>query len=142
MQTAAVVTILCLPLLIVSTAQSRAVEYKAGQVWTTQYGPTVVTILKVENLPKVGKVVHVRIDKVLMFRCEGLEPSSVIQHLAFQEKMLRGGLVSLVKKNSDLPDSYFTEYQKWEQQQDHVPLNVPIQQIIRDAALPGPIICN
>ena len=66
----------------------------------------------------------------------------VAQHLAFREKMLRGGLVDLVKENADLPDSYFEEYRKWESQQNHLLLKVPIQQVIRNAGLPGPIICN
>jgi len=41
----------------------RATDYKLGQVWTMKQGIT-VTILAIEDVPKVGRVVHVRVDKI------------------------------------------------------------------------------
>jgi hypothetical protein len=135
-------TVSLLFLLIIPTAESRTVEYKPGQVWKTSFSPALVTILKVEDLPKVGKVVHVRIDNLPNVGCESLEFTGSIQHLAFTEKMLRGGLVALIKDNADLPNSYFDEYRIWEKQEKHQFTKVPIEQIILGASLPGPIICN
>jgi hypothetical protein len=128
---------------IVSTAESKTVEYKPGQVWKTPFGgATVVTILKIENLPKLGKIVHVRIDKLPNIGCGGLEFTQSIQHLAFAEKMLRGGLTDLIEENAELPDSYFDEYRQWEKQQKHELVKIPIQQFILNASSPGPRICN
>jgi hypothetical protein len=129
-------------LLIVPIAQSKTVEYKPGQVWKTSFGATVVTILKIENLPNVGMIIHVRIDKLPNIGCEGLEFTNSIQHLAFTEKMLRGGLIGLIKENAELPDSYFDEYRQWEKQQNHELVKMPIQQFILRASVPGPMICN
>jgi hypothetical protein len=41
----------------------KMVEYRPGQAWITDHSIT-VTILAIEDVHKVGKVVHVRIDKI------------------------------------------------------------------------------
>ena len=91
----------------------KIVEYKAGQVWKTPFGPT-VTILKVEELPKLGKVVHVRVDKVPDGSCGSVQLTKSIEHLALTEKMLRKSALDLVNENTDLPDSYLDGYREWE----------------------------
>jgi len=129
-------------LLIVPAAQSKTVEYKRGQVWKTIFGPTVVIILKVEELPKIGKIIHVWTDKLPNVGCESLEFTRSIQHLAFTEKMLNGGLIKPIKENADLPDSYFDDHKEWEKKEIHGLSEAPIQQVILSASLPGPAICN
>ena len=42
-----------------SDNQTKKLELKSGQVWKTASGETVI-ILKIEDLPKIGRVIHVR----------------------------------------------------------------------------------
>lgn len=117
-------------------------EYKAGQVWKMPFGPT-VTILKVEELPKLGKVVHLRVDKVPDGSCGSVQLTKSIEHLALTEKMVRKSALALVNENTDLPDSYLDAYREWEKQKKHEVLKVPIQEaILSVSTLPGPMICN
>jgi len=51
-------------------------------------GPT-VTILEVEDVPKVGKVVHVRIDNVPVSSCGSIQLTTTIEHMALAEKVMR-----------------------------------------------------
>jgi len=120
----------------------KIVEYKAGQVWKTPFGPT-VTILKVEELSKLGKVVHVRVDKVPDGSCGSVQFTKSIEHLALTEKMMRKSALDLVNENTDLPDSYLDAYREWEKQKKHVVLKLPIQEaILSVSTFPGPMICN
>jgi hypothetical protein len=123
-------------------SQLTTVEYKTGQVWKTGFGPT-VTILKVEDLSKIGKVIHVRIDNVPDGTCGPVQLTKSIEHLALTEKMVRRSAIDLVEKNADLPDSYFDAYRKWEQQKKRDVLKVTIQEaILSTEGLPAPMICN
>jgi|GEM_PF-3360033 len=122
--------------------QSKIVEYKPGQVWETGSGPT-VTVLKVEELPKFGKVVHVRVDNVPNGSCGAVQLTKSINHLALTDKMMRRSEIYFVKEDSNLPESYFDAYREWEKQKKHKVLEVPIQKAILSAStLPGPMICN
>jgi hypothetical protein len=123
-------------------SNSKTIEYKPGQVWETGFGPT-VTILKVEELPKVGSVVHVRIDNVPVQNCGGFHLTRTIEHMALAEKVMRKGATTLVKDGVDLPDSYFEAYRKWEKQKKREVTKVPIQEAVFRSSEPlGPIICN
>ena len=51
----------------------KTVEYRPGQVWITDQG-IAVTILAIENARRVGKVVHVRIDKIPFQSCGDIHP--------------------------------------------------------------------
>ena len=123
-------------------ASSRAVEYKPGQVWKTDLGAT-VTVLKVEDVHKVGKVVHVRIDNILLQSCGDVHLTTGIDHIALTETMMRKNALDLMKSNVDLPNSYFEAYTKWEKQKKHQILKVPLQEAIRSVVtLPGPMNCD
>jgi hypothetical protein len=125
-----------------SDSNSKTIEYKPGQVWETGFGPT-VTILKVEELPKFGKVVHVRVDNIPVQNCGGFHLTRTIEHMALTEKMMRKGATDLIKDNVDLPDPYFDAYRKWEGQKKREVIKVPIQKAIVKSGEPlGPIICN
>ncbi|MFZ0279464.1 MAG: hypothetical protein WA254_13900 [Candidatus Sulfotelmatobacter sp.] len=120
----------------------KTIEYKSGQVWKTGFGP-IVTILKIEELPKVGRVVHVRVDNVPVQNCGGFQLTRTIEHMALAEKVMTKGVTKLIKDNVDLPDSYFEAYRKWEKQKKREVVKVPIQEaVLRSSAPLGPIICN
>ena len=72
-----VLGILLLASVPTAMAQSRtdnsnlnSAEYRAGQLWTTGQGIT-VTVLAIEDVHRVGKVVHVRIDKISISELRG-----------------------------------------------------------------------
>jgi hypothetical protein len=123
-------------------ANSKAPIYKAGQVWTMGRDIT-VTILATEDVHKIGKVVHVRVDKIPLQSCGEVHLTRAIEHLAVTEKMmLKSGLV-LSKDNADLPESSVEAYRKWEEQKKHQVAEVPLQEaIFSHGEVLGPMICN
>jgi len=128
------------------TAQTRtngshlqSVDYKPGQVWTMSQGIT-LTILAVEDVPKAGKVVHVRVDKIPI--CGDIHLTTAIEHLAVTQKMmLKSGLV-LLRDNIELPESSIEEYRNWQTQKKHLIIKVPLQTIFGQGSVPAPMICN
>jgi hypothetical protein len=123
-------------------SNSKTIEYKPGQVWETGFGP-IVTILKIEELPKVGRVVHVRIDNVPVRNCGGFHLARTIEHMALAEKVMTKGVTNLIKDNVDLPDSYFEAYRKWEKRKKREVVKVSMQEAVFRSSDPlGPIICN
>jgi hypothetical protein len=119
-----------------------SVEYRAGQLWTTGQGIT-VTVLAIEDVHRVGKVVHVRIDKIPYQSCGDIHLTRAIEHIALTEKMMQKSELVLSKDNIDLPESSIDAYRKWEEQKKHQILKVPIQKaILTDGDAMGPMICN
>src|SRR5689334_11627106 len=82
----------------------KSLDYKPGQVWTMNQGIT-VTVLAVEDVHRVGKVVHVRIDKIPWPSCGGFRLTRAIDHLAVTEKMMLKSALTFSKDKVDLPDS-------------------------------------
>lgn len=118
-----------------------SMEYKPGQVWTMNQNIT-VTILAVENVHRVGKVIHIRIDKIPWQSCGDIHLTRAIEHLAVAEKMmLKSGLV-LTKDDADLPQSSVEAYRKWQMQKKHEIIKVPLQKAIFDEGIVPPMICN
>lgn len=118
-------------------------EYRPGQVWSTDLGAT-ITVLAVEDLHKLGKIVHVRIDKIPISSCGKVHLTTAIPHIALTEKAMQKSTRNLVKDNLELPDSYFDEYKKWEANKKHEVLKAPLQREIYKASLSGSgvMICN
>ena len=125
-----------------SAGQDAQVEYKAGQVWQYVGGEATITVLKVDDLPKFGRVIHVRADNVPVSACAGLHLTRAIEHVALTEKMMRKSSGSLVRENADLPDSYFESYRLWQKQKKpEVLKNQTMTDVIRRTA-DLPLICN
>jgi hypothetical protein len=116
--------------------------YKSGQVWVMDQG-IAVTILAVEDVHKVGKVVHVRVDKIPFQSCGDVHLTRAIEHLAVTEKMmLKSGLL-LSKENADLPESSIEAYRKWQAQKKPEIAKTPLQEAILTLGdVRGPMICN
>jgi hypothetical protein len=119
-----------------------SVEYRAGQLWTTGQGIT-ITVLAIEDVHRVGKVVHVRIDKIPYQSCGDIHLTRAIEHIALTEKMMRKSELVLSKDNIDLPESSIDVYRKWEEQKKRQIFKVPIQKaILTEGDVMGPMICN
>ena len=120
----------------------KTVEYRPGQVWITDQGIT-VTILAIEDAHRVGKVVHVRIDKIPFQSCGDIHLTRAIEHLALTEKMMRKSGLVLSKDNVVLPESSIDAYRQWEERKKHEVVKVPIQKaILTEGNELGPMICN
>jgi hypothetical protein len=120
----------------------KPIVFKLGQVWTMDQGIT-VTILAVEDIHKVGKVVHVRLDNIPWQSCGNFHLTRAIEHIAVTEQMLvNSGLVSS-KQNVSLPQSSIEAYRKWQGQKKHEIVKAPLPVLIREqGTAPGPMICN
>jgi hypothetical protein len=100
--------------------ENRINGYKAGQVWNykTRKGEegSFVTILKVEEYPKDGTVIHVAVDQVNMTgQRTGKFFGHTIGHMPFSEEALKESVTQLKKEMSSLPE--FEEgYNNWKEQ--------------------------
>jgi len=116
--------------------------YKIGQVWTNRQALT-VTILAIEDVRKVGRIVHVRIDRIPVQTCGNLQLTRSIEYLAVTEKMMRASGLDLLKDNVDLPESSIEAFRTWQLNKKHEIAKVPIQKaILPSGPQIGPMICN
>ena len=119
----------------------KSVEYKTGQVWTTNQNIS-VTILAIEDVHRVGRVVHVRVDKIPWQSCGDIHLTRAIEHLAVTEKMMLKSALVLTKDNADLAESSVEAYRKWQTQKKREIAKVPLQKAISDEGIVPPMICN
>jgi len=99
--------------------QPKVVEdptYKPGQVWKYKTRPgdddSTITILRVESTPKLGIIVHVKIDKFKLENCAGNKGDSTMDHAPFAKAAIDKSVVKLLRTEKDIPD--FDEgYKDW-----------------------------
>jgi hypothetical protein len=116
-------------------------DFKLGQVWTMNQAVT-VTILAIEEVHKIGKVVHVRVDNIPWQSCGDFHLTRTIEHIAVTEKMLvKSGLV-LSKENTDLPPSSIEAYREWQGQKKHEIAKAPLPTLLQAQGFEPPMICN
>ena len=123
------------------SSNPKSVDYKPGQVWMLNQEIS-VTILAVEDVHRVGKVVHVRVDKIPWQSCGDVHLTRTIEHLAVTEKMMLKSALVLKNGNADLPESSVEAYRKWQTQKKHEIAKVPLQMAILDESSVPPMICN
>lgn len=91
-------------------------KYAPGQVWSYKARPgesaSTVTILRVETLPKVGVVIHVRVDGIQFKNCTGGPAPNQIGHAPFTKQAIDQSVLRLLRTDSTIPD-YETGYQDW-----------------------------
>ena len=123
------------------SSNPKIVDHKPGQQWTMNQDIT-VTILAIEDVHRVGKVIHVRVDNIPWQSCGEIHLTRAIEHLAVTEKMMLKSALVLSKDNVDLPESSIEAYRKWEGEKKHQISKVPLQKaILAEASIP-PMICN
>jgi len=90
-------------------------KFRPGQVWQyktrSHERSSTLTILKVESLPNVGTIIHIRVDKVRLRNCtSGPEPDN-FQHMPFARDAIERSVTKVVSTGS-VPD--FQEgYDEW-----------------------------
>jgi hypothetical protein len=91
-------------------------KYKPGQVWSYKTRPgestSTITILRIESLPKVGEIVHVRIEGFRFTNCTGGPAPSTIQHVPIARAALDDSVVALLRTEATVPD-YEAGYNTW-----------------------------
>jgi hypothetical protein len=126
-----------------AAARPAPVEYKAGQSWRYANGNgPIITVLKAEDLPKIGRVIHVRVDNIPVPGCAGIHLTTSIEHIAVTEKIMRKSVHDLLREDTDLPDSYFDGYRDWQKQKKPpIMKDKTISEVVRMKA-DVPLICN
>ena len=83
-------------------------RYSPGQVWSYRTRPgensSTVTILHVENLPKLGVIIHVRIDDIQLRNCTGGPAPTTIEHAPFTKAAIDKSVIRELKTISPIPE--------------------------------------
>ncbi|WP_415773728.1 hypothetical protein [Pseudomonas sp. LB3P38] len=89
-------------------AFSASKELKVGDIWAYKNRPgedgSTLTILKIENYPKLGKVVHIRVDGFRMINPVTGNEFNDMPHLPFQAKTLERSITHRVGETAEIPD--------------------------------------
>lgn len=107
--------LLCGALWTVS-AFSAAKEFRVGDIWAYNNRPgedgSTLTILKVENYPKLGEVVHIRVDGFRMANPVTGGEFNEMPHLPFQAKALARSITHRIGQSPEVPD-FSQGYAAW-----------------------------
>jgi hypothetical protein len=91
-------------------------KYSPGQVWSYKARPgessSTVTILRIETLPKVGVIIHVRIDGVHFKNCTGGPAPTTVQHAPFTKAAIDLSITRQLRTTSEIPE-FETAYKDW-----------------------------
>ena len=91
-------------------------KYSPGQVWSyksrTGESSSTITILRVESLPNIDVIVHVRIDGIKLKNCSGGPSPNAVQHAPFSKDAIDRSVVTLIRKSQQLPE-YEAGYSDW-----------------------------
>lgn len=91
-------------------------KYSPGQVWSykTRLSESLstITILRVETLPKVGIIIHVRVDGVQFKNCTGGPAPNTIQHAPFTKAAIDKSVIRQLRTTSEIPE-FGEGYKNW-----------------------------
>jgi hypothetical protein len=91
-------------------------KFKPGQVWHVKarsWEPdATATVLRVESLPKVGIIIHARIDHVAMHTCPGNPVMNTIQHSPITRDAFDQSISNIILSDSAAPD-FKAGYEDW-----------------------------
>ena len=91
-------------------------KFVPGQVWRYKTRPgeenSTVTILRVEKTPKLGTIVHVRVDGVRFTNCTGGPSPTAIEHAPLSRAALEASVTGKVGSVPKVPD-HAAGYQDW-----------------------------
>src|SRR6266404_426854 len=93
-------------------------KFKPGDVWeyTTREGEerSTLTILKVDNSPELGVIVHIGVEKIKLANCRGGPSPESVPHMPFARKALDDSVTKKIASNRPLPN--FREgYEEWKE---------------------------
>jgi hypothetical protein len=107
-------------------------KFAPGQVWSYKARSgeesSTVTILRIEKTPKLGTIVHIRIDGIHLKNCTGGASPRLIEHAPFTRAALDASVTTEVGSVSKLPD-YDAGYQDWLSHCDGV-YTIPVDRMV------------
>lgn len=68
--------------------------------------------MRIEAVPKIGTIIHIRVDKVRLRNCTGGPEPHNFQHMPFTREAVERSITELVKESSEIPD-YKAGYDEW-----------------------------
>jgi hypothetical protein len=81
--------------------------YKPGQVWSYKSRPgegsSTITILRVESTPKLGVIVHVRIEGFQFQDCAGGPGPTTMEHAPFAKPAIEKSVLRLLRTETKVP---------------------------------------
>jgi hypothetical protein len=87
-------------------------KFVPGQVWTYKTRQSeessTLTILKVEALPKLGTIIHIRVDKIRLRNCTGGPEPDKFEHMPFTRDAIERSITKMVRegKTPDFREGY------------------------------------
>jgi hypothetical protein len=91
-------------------------KFRVGDVWEyhTRRGEeqSRLTVVKVEESPEVGIIVHVAVDRIRLASCHGGPDPTSIPHMPFARSALDASVTKRVATEQPLPD-YVSGYEEW-----------------------------
>jgi hypothetical protein len=93
-------------------------KFKVGDVWeyATRSGEeqSTLTILKVDNSPELGVIVHIAVKKIKLANCHGGPYPDSVPHMPFERKALDESVTKKIASDRPLPD-YRDGYEEWKE---------------------------
>jgi hypothetical protein len=97
---------------------ARDEKFKVGDVWEyeTRKGEerSTITIVKVDNSPELGIIVHVAVDNVRLANCNGGPSPTAIPHMPFTRRALEASVTKKIASEQPLPN-YREGYEEWKE---------------------------
>ena len=91
-------------------------KFKPGDVWQYATRPgeeqSTLTILRVENSPELGIIVHISVARIRLTNCHGGPFPDSIPHMPFARKALDDSVTKKVASDQPLAD-YYAGYEEW-----------------------------
>lgn len=91
-------------------------RFHVGQVWKYKTRPneeqSTLTILRIESLPKLGVIIHIRVDDIRLRNCTGGPEPNNIAHMPFSRDAIERSVVKLAKEGGAVPD-FQDGYDEW-----------------------------
>jgi len=100
----------------VTLKQTTDEKFRVGDVWEyqTRKGEerSRITILRVDDSPEIGIIVHIGVDNVHFANCHGGPEPDAVPHMPFARKALDASVRKKLASAQPLP-SYEDGYQEW-----------------------------
>lgn len=90
-------------------------KYKPGQVWSyktrTSESESTVTILRVEEIDGEKRIVHIRVDHIVLKNCSGGPELEQLPHMPFSREAIDASVLKVLR-TGEVPD-FHEGYSEW-----------------------------
>lgn len=126
-------------LFLLSFSCTKKAPYRVGQQWNYKTRPTekssILTILKIEEYPETGKVIHISVSGLKMKNpASSTGYAEILSHIPISEQALDKSVTSLKNETGKKPDSLELDgYSYWKKEfgkGDAGIFTIPISEIV------------